>query len=430
MRKLFIQFYLLLVVCFLTSVVMIGAVYQKVGDGAGERYLAELLGTALSLIKTELRHIPPEQWAATLEQTKHDFSFPVSISKTSDFTLSDSDRASLAAGDIVMLEKEYLFLQGLPDSRYLLVAGPLQYLFFLHQLKWLDYALIGLIGLSLAIPVLLWMRPLWRDLQSLERASGEIGRYNRDAHVELPPHSGVKRLGDAHNRMVTRIEELLESKKTLTDAVAHELRTPLARIRYRLALLEGEDATCSNIERDLDVVESLLEEMLLHASLDRPQISSALQVLDFAPWAAMHLDNIRVMFPQLDWQLRAQAAPSRVLADARLMGRALDNLLVNAGRHAQQRVILTLGENTDNWWFSVADDGPGVAPEDRARVFEPFVRLDLSRSRDTGGHGLGLAIVADVARTHHGHVILDDSAQGGACFCLSWPRSAELQTVT
>lgn len=423
MRKLFIQFYLLLIACFLTVTVLSGIVYKQAGDAIGERYLTDLLSTTLSMIKLELKNTPPNQWAAKLDGINHDLSFPVYIEPVSNFQLDKASMDSLARGDIVMLEQQYLFLQSMPDQRYVLVAGPLRYLFFLHQLHWIDYTMLAIAGLSLAIPVFLWMRPHWRDLKMLEHTASQLEQGNLQSRVHLPERSGVKRLGTAFNRMADGINVLLNSKKSLTDAVAHELRTPLARLRYRLALLDDNEAARAAMERDLDAVDSLIAELLLHARLERPAPQLNAQQIDLAALVKQRIEDAATMAPQIDWQLdSAETLPA--LADAHLLARLLDNLLNNARRHTKDTVKVQLQQDEIEWRISIEDNGTGIAETDRQRIFEPFVRLDESRHRDTGGHGLGLAIVSGIAHAHHGSVEIDQSPTlGGARFTIRWPKA-------
>lgn len=105
----------------------------------------------------------------------------------------------------------------------------------------------------------------------------------------------------------------------------------------------------------------------------------------------------------------------------RLMERVLDNLVNNALRYSEQRLRIGLWFDGDDACLQVEDDGPGIPPEERERVFEPFVRLDPSRDRATGGCGLGLAIVHSIAVAYQGQVYVDASSLGGACFRFCWP---------
>jgi two-component system sensor histidine kinase RstB len=422
MRRLFIQFYLLLMTCFLVAVLLVGAVYKQAVDDVGERYLSDLLRTTLSLIEADLRGVPEDRWSETLANSDHGFTFRVKVEKMSSYLLDDESKQALDRGEIVMLEDKYVFLQKLEDSNYLLVAGPLRYLFFLHQLKWFDYALLGFIGLSLAIPVFLWMRPHWRDLVALEQTAGKLANGNLSARVDLPPRSGVSQLGVAFNHMADNIAALINSKKTLTNAVAHELRTPLARLRYRMALLDGDDSSPERlaIERDLSAIDKLVEELLLHARLDRPEAPLQLSSFDAIPWAKDRIAGQAALAQDLQW-LEPAGASLPITADEHLLTRVLDNFLSNARRHAKQLVQTSIIVEQRHCIIMVDDDGPGIPEQDRGRVFDAFVRLDESRGRKTGGHGLGLAIVAGIARAHRGEVKVESSPLGGARFLFRWP---------
>ncbi|MBV8047364.1 MAG: two-component system sensor histidine kinase RstB [Paludibacterium sp.] len=432
MRKLFIQFYLLLIGCFLVAVILVGVVYKQAVDKVGERYLSDLLRTTLSLIETELRGVPQELWQEKLSQDDHRFTFHVKLERESAYDLDDASRAALARGEIVMLENNYLFLQKIENSDYVLVAGPLRYLFFLHQLKWFDYALLALIGLSLAFPVLLWMRPHWRDLMTLEQTATRLAHGHFSARARLPESSGVRRVGQAFNRMADSIAELLASKKALTNAVAHELRTPLARLRYRLELLDDADAPAHQaMARDLDEIDRLIEELLLHAKLDRPEAPLTPSTFDAASWLDDRIAGQMSLAPTLSWMRQPLEPGSAVItADHHLLTRVLDNLLSNARRYTNTLVRVSLRLEKGQHVLIVDDDGPGIPQEDRERVFSPFVRLDSSRHRSTGGHGLGLAIVERIARAHRGQVRIDTSPEGGARFIFTWPEGLLLHSVT
>jgi two-component system sensor histidine kinase RstB len=432
MRKLFVQFYMLLIGCFLVAVVLVGAVYKQAVDKVGERYLSDLLRTTLSLIETELRGVPQELWEEKLAQDDHRFTFHVRVEQESAYDLDDASREALARGEIVMLENNYLFLQKIENSDFVLVAGPLHYLFFLHQLKWFDYALLLLIGLSLAFPVLLWMRPHWRDLMTLEQTAIKLAHGHFTARARLPESSGVRRVGQAFNRMADSIAELLASKKALTNAVAHELRTPLARLRYRLALMEDTSPSAREaMERDLDEIDKLIEELLLHAKLDRPEAPLTPSTFDAASWLDDRVAAQVSLAPELSWtRLPLDESAQAITADQHLITRVLDNLLSNARRYTNTMVRVGLKLEKGHHILIVDDDGPGIPEEDRERVFAAFVRLDKSRGRSTGGHGLGLAIVDRIARAHRGKVHVETSPEGGARFIFSWPEGMLLHSVT
>jgi len=422
MRKLFIQFYLLLIFSFLVAVSLAGLVYKEVAEKAGDRALADLLQTTLTLIEHTLDGVPQAQWQQELAKLDRDLDFSIALQTVDKLPLDGASRQALLRGDIVMLEDELVYLQRVKQSQFVLVAGPMNYLVFLHELKWLDYALLAMIGLSLAIPVLVWMRPHWNELMQLEQAAKQLRQGQFQARVALAPGSGLQPLASGFNLMADSVQRLLESKQTLINAVAHELRTPLARLRYRLALLdiEPDSATQQGIERDLDSVGILIDELLLHARLGRPDLPMHPQTLAADTWIVQRLDDLRGHYPAL--RLRSYIYHDVLCGDDKLLTRAVDNLLHNAARYGEGDIEVTYACEHGMQQLSVADNGRGIDEADRKRVLEPFVRLDAGRASSQSGYGLGLAIVKQVMLAHQGQVMIDESALGGARFTLSWPQ--------
>ncbi|MGL4204619.1 MAG: two-component system sensor histidine kinase RstB [Aeromonadaceae bacterium] len=424
MRKLFIQFYLLLMACFLVMALLVGTIYRLTAERTMEKSLDDLMQGALSLLRAELRHTPPEKWQETLARSDTPLSFDVAIQPLAEASahLEPQARPALQEGDIIMLDTEDRFLQRMPGSDYVMVAGPIPYLSFMRDIHLLDYLLLALLGLSLALPVFLWMRPHWRDLLKLEQAAEQLGEGDLAARSQLTADSSLRRLGVAFDRMANKLQTLLAAKQRLANGIAHELRTPLVRLRYRLALAENlDESTQEGISRDISALESLIDEMLIYARLDRPEPQLQWVEEESCTLLQKRLEDWRTLAG--DKELRLQLPPPPVLwrCDQTLMLRAIDNLIGNALRHAKSQVELKLQATPQGWSITVDDDGPGIAPAERQLIFEPFVRLDNSRNRQTGGYGLGLAIVQSIIQAHQGEIALDDSPLGGARFSLCWP---------
>ncbi|MFM5510452.1 two-component system sensor histidine kinase RstB [Aeromonas rivipollensis] len=422
MRRLFIQFYLLLIGCFGLAILLIGLVYQVSAERAGDRYLEHMMQGSLGLLTGELARLPPARWPARMGEQSHQLNLPLQLGALANQPLAREDQAFLEAGNIVIVEEDDTFLQRIPGTDQVLIVGPVPYLSYLHELHWVDVGLLLLIGLSLGLPILLWLRPHWHGLQRLEQTARRVGDGDLSCRTGLPPGSSLGRVGRTFDQMAEQLQTMLASRKQLTDAIAHELRTPLVRLRYRLAMLAEPPTTeeQQGLERDLGALDALIEEMLTYARLDRPELPLQCSDLELGSWAGERLPDWQALRPDRRLALQLPAHPLPWRGDIRLLDRALENLIGNALRHATSRVSLAMSRQQDHYLLEVADNGPGIDPALAPQIFEPFVRLDQSRDRRTGGTGLGLAIVRNIARHHGGEVQLLP-AETGARFCLRLP---------
>ncbi len=421
MKKLFVQFYLLLFVCFLVMAMLVGLVYKFTAERAGRQSLDDLMKSSLYLMRSELREIPPHDWARTIKELDLNLSFKLRIEPLKKYDLDAPTMQRLRGGDIVALDDQYTFIQRIPRSHYVLAVGPVPYLYFLHQMRLLDLVLLAFIAISLAFPVFIWMRPHWQDMLRLEAAAQRFGDGHLTERIHFDSASSFERLGVAFNQMADNINALIASKKQLIDGIAHELRTPLVRLRYRLEMSENLTAAESQaLNRDIGQLEALIEELLTYARLDRPQNELKLTTPDLPAWLRSYVEDVQSVNPQRTLLIDSMGGDYGAL-DMRLMERVLDNLVNNALRYSDNTLRISLHLSGSRATLSVEDDGPGIAPEARQRVFEPFVRLDPSRDRATGGCGLGLAIVHSIAQALGGDVSCDASDLGGARLCFNWP---------
>ncbi|CBA30652.1 two-component system sensor histidine kinase RstB [Cronobacter turicensis] len=422
MKKLFIQFYLLLFVCFLVMTMLVGLVYKFTAERAGRQSLDDLMKSSLYLMRSELREIPPHEWNKTIKELDLNLSFKLRIQPMNQFHLDDINNRRLREGEIVALDDEYTFIQRIPRSHYVLAVGPVPYLYFLHQMRLLDIALIALIAISLALPVFIWIRPHWQEMLRLESAAQRLGEGHLDERIHFDKASSFSRLGVAFNQMANNINALIVSKKQLIDGIAHELRTPLVRLRYRLEMSDNLSASESQaLNRDIGQLEALIEELLTYARLDRPQTELHLTHPALPRWLHDYVDDVRLLHPERELIVTRVDDGDYGALDMRLMERVLDNLVNNALRYSEQRLRIGLSLDGAQATLEVEDDGTGIPEDERSRVFEPFVRLDPSRDRATGGCGLGLAIVHSIATAMSGEVSVTQSDLGGAHFRFRWP---------
>src|SRR5688572_5702803 len=228
--------------------------------------------------------------------------------------------------------------------------------------------------------------------------------------------------------MAGRVQALLRSHRDLEQGVAHELRTPLAQLKFDLELARtstrpGElEERFVAMERDVVDLEELVNELLVLANLReappyKPRDVPTHELLEEVLRRAH--DEMRATGREIVIE-PPRNLPERLSCDAKYLSRALVNVLRNAVRYARSKVALTVEQAGSRTVISVDDDGPGVPPAERERLFEPFTRLEGSRGRETGGVGLGLAIVKSVAEWHGGEARISDSPLGGARVSISW----------
>lgn len=430
MRRIFIQFYLLLFVCFSATALTLGLVYRQTVEETGTRYLHALFRSTLILLENTFADVPVSEWSTELQSLHREFPTPVNIEPLSAYELDTASESALMNGDIVMIEEENTYLRRIHDTQYMMELGPVPYLAFLHTLKWVDYLMLVGLGMLMGIPAFLWMRPYWRELTQLVSAANALGRGRLDTRAQISPKSGLSPLADAFNGMAEDLQHLLRNRRELLNAVSHELRTPVSRMNYRLAMLPDTPELShfrDGMAKDLETLDSLLAEWLTYAKLEGETRPSQLAEHDAALWLDEQLDDWHDGLPpglRITHALDLPEDHPLLRFDSHEMRRALSNLLRNALRHARSEVCVTLGWQGGTARLEVEDDGPGIPEEQRRRVLEPFVRLDASRDRKTGGHGLGLSIVARIAQSHQGRIEVSSSPQlGGARITLEWPSA-------
>ena len=289
----------------------------------------------------------------------------------------------------------------------------------------LQRALPPLFYVSIFVVVGLWLRPLLRDLSLITNATQRFAADYREPMRTAHRTTQLTSLAQNLDEMSMRLSGLVQSQKELAAALSHEMRTPLARIRFALAVL-GHDGSgelqkqVDAIGADLQEIDGLIGSILNFARLDHPDLRMNIERVPLAAWVEQALAKCRQPGKGVDVVRDSRFDEASV--DPRLMAIALSNLVVNACRYARARVRLTLAQGAGAYELIVEDDGEGIPAAERDSVFKPFTRLDTSRNRATGGHGLGLAIVARIAALHGGTVAVDQSRElGGARFTLRWP---------
>jgi signal transduction histidine kinase len=425
MKRLYISIYIfviiiVLLVKFVLSPLLAKALNESLKSSI-EQHNQNLSKGVYYLVQQELRKIPQAEWQGRIEQLQAHFGYPLSFRDYHDVKFSKEQRSRLLAGNIVIIDYGKLFWQRAGNSEYIIGMGPLPDIepsFSVEIMYWSATAILA------GTVLLVWVFLFWRKLRTVSASAVEFGNGDFGVRVNISPLSALAPLAGAFNRMADRIQSLIQSHKELTNAVSHELRTPIARIRFGLEMMESapderrRETYSEGIHRDVDELDALVSELLIYARFDRETMELQCREYDIASW----LEDIVASYADLPVKIQYECLPEnkgmQACFDTRQMGRAVGNLLQNAARYGNGRARLTLERTGDYIRIHVDDNGPGIPAKERERIFEPFTRLDASRSRESGGFGLGLAIVKRVAACHGGTVTVSDSDLGGSRFSI------------
>ena len=388
---------------------------------------------AAFLILNELGRNTGQQQGQMLTRLQGVFAFPIATQKISLTPLDRQQQKRIARGDVVVVfdqsasGEESLFAYA-PLNREddVLVLGPIP-VFDPTPMP----IILSLIALSILITAgvsYVMVRHVELRLQQVDNAIGTFGLGHMKTRVTLEGSDAVARLGFTVNSMADRISELIESHKRLTQAVSHEIRTPVSRLKFRLEMLraaqtdEDREARIEGMQRDIGELNQLVDEILTHSKLDQAALPLNLDNHNVVELAKACIEEQQVSFPDCNIQLyTAQAQRVMTECDAVLMKRLLNNLMSNACKHCHSTVSILISNHAQDLIIEVEDDGKGIAQQDRDIVFAPFQRLDTSRNRETGGYGLGLAIAKHIAKAHQGELSVQNAQLGGAAFVFKLP---------
>lgn len=282
------------------------------------------------------------------------------------------------------------------------------------------------VGLTLVVVIgvsLIAVRWIARPLREMTQAATAFAHDIDAAPLEESGPDEVVRAAEAFNFMQKRLRQLVVERGHALAAVSHDLRTPLTRMRLRAELVD-DPLLQHKLNADIDTMHAMVNGVL--AYLRGLEDTEPAQPINMEALLHSIVEDERSLGRRVDLVERAsaQAAPPPYSGKLSVLRRAIGNLIDNAVAHGHS-VTVRLHDTPGALRILVEDDGPGIPEADLVRATEPFVRLDASRRLDTGGVGLGLAIVRDVAAYHGGQLILENRSEGGlrAILVLRRPRS-------
>ena len=378
----------------------------------------------------------PGQEKEYLAKIQQHFSYPVNIKNIQELPLDSEQIGRLRLDHSIILYRDNATVRGttisivspMPNSpSEVLVLGPVPLFNWMPFQLAAGITLLSMFMLSLGVYGLIL--PMQRKIRQVNYALNRTKSGDLNMRLPVDGTDEMASLASSYNSMSDHIQRLIEAQRELMRAVSHELRTPVARIRFGMEMLAEEDdyeyrlQQVEMIDKDIEALNTLIDEIMTYAKLEQGMPSLEIEKIVLVEVLEQVATETEALKTQKDIQLLAPPVTLEVEAERRYLHRVVQNLVGNAVRYCDHKVLISGGINEQGMaYVCVEDDGPGIPEQDRERVFEAFARLDDSRTRASGGYGLGLSIVSRIAYWFGGKIEVDQSPNlGGARFMMVWP---------
>lgn len=386
--------------------------------GSGELTAYHQLGK--SLAATLDNHENPHQFIASWKQESN---FSVTLVPLDDFFLPESLKHAFHGGEPLEYETDNNL------SIHFIVPSKKQVLVFIippigkesHN-NTLQLLLTSVFYLGILMVVLIWLYPLIKQLRQLRQTAKAFGEGHLQQRIQINSASYIASIENEFNHMAEQIETLISDNKLLSDAVAHDLRTPLARLRFGIEVLqetekpETRDKYQRHLSRDIDEMERLVNILLSYARIEQSMMAVEQQSVDLNELISQCVGALANNGKIIQWHAKGVAT---VVGDVNYLRMLINNLLDNAQQYADKEISLKVERYDSKLQFIISDDGSGITKEKRDELLKPFMRGDQAQEKP--GYGMGLAIVSRIAKLHHATLDITDSAElGGAEFRLTF----------
>lgn len=421
MTRLFVRFYISVLAILLIALgIIVFASFYRI-DVDFNSFYERAVGSGVSLA----RQIVAEEGMneRTLDGLRQQSQVPVELVPMERSLNEINDMLASGAQVAVYHEKSLTFFSHATANRDALRFGPV-----VQSKSGIEADMIAAMAgvlFLIAIAIAILLRPLARQLSLLEQTAISFAEGNLSARVNVDRTDSAKTLAQAINEMAERTEALLRTQRELLQAVSHELRTPLARIGFATDLIrtasstEERESRLQSLDTAAHELDALVGELLQYVRLETGAIRTDHIRFELSPLVIEQVDKLKELHVAINVAVGQRLANNEffMVADRAAIARTLANILGNACRFAKSRVIIEANEVNSKLVIDVDDDGKGIPPSERLRVFQPFVRLDESIS----GVGLGLALVSRIVANHGGKIEVLDSPLGGCRMRTTWP---------
>jgi len=293
-----------------------------------------------------------------------------------------------------------------------------------NQAASLNLILTGLFYMGLLLFILMWLYPLIKRLQILRKSAMAFGKGELGRRILTHKSSFLHDIEAEFNRMASKIESLVSDNKLISSAVSHDLRTPLARLRFGIDILsDTQDPQAleehqQHLSADIDEMQNLVEVLLDYSKLEQSMVAINKQPVDLIQLLNECIQHRHAQ--GLTIHLKTACETARVSGDRQYLKMLLNNLLVNAVEHSNGQVMVELNCLKTHCDINIHDNGAGVDHEHRQQILKPFVRGNIKENNK--GYGMGLAIADRITQWHQGSIHIEQSAiLHGALFKVELP---------
>jgi two-component system, OmpR family, sensor histidine kinase CpxA len=436
--KIFISFWLATILIIFTTAWIISHIVQKSSLPAQEQLFMDSYANAAVATFESGRHAALLQWLNKIGISRHMSVYllsstgeiigaqdpPENVREVAENLLQDQLSEGILKSGKLIVSHEILSTSG---KFYRLAAVSEKPIYHFVGVPWAGLAIrLTLATFISGLICYLLSRYLTQPLRSLGMAAKSIatGKLNtRVGHLRGHHNDEIAQLSHEFDRMAEKLETLISSKERLLQDISHELRSPLARLHIAIELGRNKtkhtaDNEFNRMELECSRLNALITEILDFARLEKSTTDLNLNEIDLS---ALLMNIINDANYELGEKLpRAQVGimePCRLALDERLIHRAVENVVRNALHYtpAEEKVLVSLkhDETKEHVYIDISDKGPGVPEKQLDKIFNPFYRVDTSRTKKTGGYGLGLAIASRAIRLHHGEIIAINNVEGG-----------------
>lgn len=379
-----------------------------------------------TLIKNELGRIKQDQYQQHIEQYLEPLFQPITLYGLNEVDLDGQQLSRLKRFDIVVTEstdedRQHYIYSRLTDTDQVLVIGPIE---GFNPVPVATLIWIIMITLLVTATSAFWLvYRLEKRVMLIEKGVRDFSLAPSHLAIKDEKTDAISLLASSVNGMSLRIHQLLSDQKQMIQAIGHELRTPISRIKFRLEILSSDTLQDSSIKSiqgihgDINEVSGLLKEAL---EFDRSGRVWHKELISLKAMIASIISDLTVEHADVTLQLSAKE-DCELVQDATQIRRLLLNIIQNACKYGSGLVEVHLEQRSKQYWINIDDNGSGIEDSQKETVFSPFTRIETSRNKQTGGMGLGLAIAKNICNFAGISMTLTDSPLGGARFSLCFP---------